>query len=101
LYSDAFLQFKILSLGSLGFGFITSLIFLATVNEKKLTQGFSLYYSKPISLKIVRKSRKRSNQKLEQTHQKLKELFSSGFQTLELMTLKMRIQHHFILQGKP
>ena len=40
MYSDAFLQFKILSLGSLGFGFITSLIFLATVNEKKLTQGF-------------------------------------------------------------
>jgi len=36
--NDAFLQFKTLALGALGLGFVASLIFMMTVNEKQLTQ---------------------------------------------------------------
>jgi len=36
--TDARLQFKILSLGALAFGFLTSLFFLSTVNESRITK---------------------------------------------------------------
>lgn len=38
ILNDAFLQFKVLALGSLGLGIVSSFVFLFTVNEKQLTK---------------------------------------------------------------